>query len=262
MNDPAWGVPAVAFAVGLIGGSLSGLLGIGGGIVTAPLLLYAPGLLGLQPLGMHAVSGLTITQALFAGVFGALGQRGAGTVDRRLAAVMGGAIAAASLLGAAGSRLVPERALLGIFLLLAATAAVLLLAPVHRDDAAGYRPGAFPVPRAAAIAGSVGVLGGMVGQGGSFILIPLVLALLRVPTRVAMATNLPVVAAASVAGFAGKALTGQIPALPAIALLAGVAPASVLGARLSRRASAPALRRILAAVILAACARIAVDLLR
>lgn len=252
----------VTFLVGLVGGSLAGLVGIGGGIVTAPLLLYLPQLLGLPALGMHAVSGLTITQSLFAGIFGTLGHRGAGTVDRRLAAVMSGAIAAAALAGAAGSSLLPARALLGIFTLLALTAAVLLLAPAHAAEGGSWSPGRFSVSRAAAVAGGVGLLGGAVGQGGSFILIPAVIATLRVPTRVAMGTNLPVVAAASLAGFLGKAFTGQIPTLTALALVAGVAPPALLLARVGRRLESATLRRILAALVLLACARMAVDLLR
>ena len=52
-------------AIGLAGGTLSGFLGIGGGIITAPLLLYVPLLFGQEPLSMHTVSGLTITQSLF-----------------------------------------------------------------------------------------------------------------------------------------------------------------------------------------------------
>ena len=59
-------------AIGLLGGVLSGFLGIGGGIVTAPLLLYVPGLLGQVPLSMHSVSGLTITQSLFSGLLGSM----------------------------------------------------------------------------------------------------------------------------------------------------------------------------------------------
>ena len=58
--------------IGIVGGMLSGLLGIGGGIVTAPLLLYLPRFFGLEPLSMHAIGGLTISQALFASLFGGI----------------------------------------------------------------------------------------------------------------------------------------------------------------------------------------------
>ena len=59
-------------ALGLISGFLSGLLGIGGGIVMAPLLLYAPPLFGLEPLSMQIVAGLTIVQGLVGCVAGSL----------------------------------------------------------------------------------------------------------------------------------------------------------------------------------------------
>ena len=50
--------------LGLFTGFLSGLLGIGGGIVMAPLLLYVPPLFGFEPLPMQTVAGLTIVQGL------------------------------------------------------------------------------------------------------------------------------------------------------------------------------------------------------
>jgi len=51
-------------SLGLITGFLSGLLGIGGGIVLGPLLLYVPPLLGLEPLVMRDVAGVTIVEGL------------------------------------------------------------------------------------------------------------------------------------------------------------------------------------------------------
>ena len=51
----------IAF-LGMICGFFSGLLGIGGGIIMAPLLLYMPPLFGFEPLTMHIVAGLTIVQ--------------------------------------------------------------------------------------------------------------------------------------------------------------------------------------------------------
>ena len=62
-------------ALGLISGFLSGLLGIGGGIVMAPLLLYAPPLFGMEPLTMQTVAGLTIVQGLVGCLAGLLTHR-------------------------------------------------------------------------------------------------------------------------------------------------------------------------------------------
>ncbi len=44
----------------LVSGFLSGLVGIGGGIIMAPLLIFLPDWVGLPPLSMKVVAGLTI----------------------------------------------------------------------------------------------------------------------------------------------------------------------------------------------------------
>jgi hypothetical protein len=253
---------AIVFGIGLVGGGLSGLLGIGGGIVTAPLLLYLPRLFGHEPLSMHVVGGLTISQALFASLCGSFGHWRSGNVDRRLAAVMSGVIFVAALAGGAGSKLFSHRVLLGLFLALSLVAALLLLRSPKENGRAQYVPGGFSLPGAVAIALGIGLLGGLVGQAGSFVLIPTAASLLGVPLRIAMGTNMVVIFFASLAGFLGKAATGQVPALPAAALLAGVLPGSLAGVALSRRFSTGALRIALGVLILAACGRMALDLVR
>ena len=55
--------------LGIFCGFLSGVLGIGGGIIMAPLLLYVPPLFGFEPLPMRTVAGLTIMQGLVACIF-------------------------------------------------------------------------------------------------------------------------------------------------------------------------------------------------
>jgi len=253
----------IIFAIGLVGGTLSGLLGIGGGIITAPLLLYVPLLLGQEPLSMHTVSGLTITQSLFAGLFGAIAHRRFNTLDRKLSGVMSVAIFIAALAGAAVSKQFSHEFLLGLFALLALTAALLILLPGSRGEGReGYEFGSFSVPGAAAVALAVGLLGGMVGQGGSFILIPLMVSLLKVPLRVAMGSNLVIVFFASLAGFAGKAVTGQVAVVPVLFLLAGIVPGTRIGSQLSRRLPTRVLRYALGGLIAAAAVRMVLDLVR
>jgi uncharacterized membrane protein YfcA len=253
-------LPLLVFLIGAGGGALSGLLGIGGGIVTAPLLLYLPRFFGLEPLTMHVVGGLTISQALFASLCGGVGHWRSGNVDRRMAAVMSGVIFVSALAGGAGSRWFGHRFLLGLFLLLSLTAAVLILLPHPRDAGTAYVPGSFSTAKAGAIALGVGLLGGLVGQGGSFILIPLAVTVLKVPLRIAMGSNMAIIFCASLAGFLGKAATGQVPLLLAGALLAGILPGALVGVSLSRRVPTGVLRGALAALILVSCARMALDL--
>jgi uncharacterized membrane protein YfcA len=252
----------VIFGIGLAGGVLSGFLGIGGGIITAPLLLYLPALLGQEPLSMHLVSGLTITQSLFAGFFGALAHRRFKTLDRKLSTVMSAVICVAALAGASASKYFSHDFLLGIFAFLALTAAVLIFLPgAGGENSSEYEFGSFSVPGAAAVALAVGLLGGLVGQGGSFILIPMVVYLLKVPLRVAMGSNLVIVFFASLAGFAGKAVTGQIAPSLALALLVGVIPGTRIGSAVSHRVQTRMLRYVLGGLIILACARMILDLI-
>ena len=94
------------------------------------------------------------------------------------------------------------------------------------------------------------------GQGGSFILIPLMTAFVRVPTRIAIGSNLAIVLLATTAAFIGKAVTGQVEWLLAAPLVLTVVPAAHLGGRVSRRVPVARLRRVLAILIAAAAVRI------
>jgi hypothetical protein len=175
---------------------------------------------------------------------------------------MSGVIFVAALAGGAGSKWFSHRFLLGLFLLLSLAAAAMILLPQPREGTgAQYVPGSFSSAAAVAIALGIGLLGGLVGQGGSFILIPMAVALLRVPLRIAMGSNMVIIFFASLAGFLGKAATGQVPLLLTAALLAGILPGSLAGVALSRRASTGALRMALAGLIAAACVRMALDLM-
>jgi len=119
----------------------------------------------------------------------------------------------------------------------------------------------FSRERAVLSAASVGLLGGLVGQGGSFILIPLMTSFVGVPTRIAIGSNLAIVLLSTSAGFIGKAVTGQIEWLLALPLALTVVPAAHLGSRVSHRVPVLQLRRVMAVLISAAAVRIWISVL-
>lgn len=243
--------------LGALTGFLSGLLGIGGGIVMAPLLLYVPPYFALEPLSMRAVAGLTIVQGLAACVSGALTHRRFRFVSNRLVLPMGTSIFIAAAVGGAAAKWVPNEALLAVFGGLAAGAAALMLKPMPLDsEAPDVDDLSFSRFRAIASGSGVGLLGGLVGQGGSFILIPLMTSFVRIPTRIAIGSNMAIVLLSSAAGFLGKAVTGQIEWLLAVPLVLTVVPAAHLGGRASRKVPVVGLRRVLAVLIGLAAVRI------
>lgn len=244
-------------ALGALGGFIAGLLGIGGGIIMAPILLFVPQYVGLPALNMRTVAGLTITQALVACLVGALVHKRYRFYSARLVRTMGPAIFVAALAGGVASKWVPNRVLLALFACLALVAAVIMFLPGRAEEP--FSPGReveFSRAGAVGIAAAIGLLGGLVGQGGSFILIPLMLYFLHIPTRVAIGSNLAIVLASSAAAFLGKLSTLQIPLLLAGALVLGIVPGTQMGAALSRRMDVRALRLILALVISLAAVRI------
>jgi len=121
-----------------------------------------------------------------------------------------------------------------------------------------------PFNRAAAVAlpGLIGLASGLVGAGGAFLLVPVLIAILRIPVRVTIGTSLAMTSASAAMGFLGKVSTGQIPLVPALAVVAGSLTGAPLGARLSRRVPVTFLRLLLAAFIAAVTARIWSDVLR
>jgi uncharacterized membrane protein YfcA len=208
---------ALTLVLGFAVSILSGLLGIGGGIVMAPAMLR---------------------------------HRQGRQVDGRLVFWMGGTMVVSALAGSVASRWIADTTVMAVFAGMAAVAALLMMIP-RSDEGEGVlaRDCSFDVPAAVAIALAVGFLGGMVGQGGSFLLIPLMLHVQRLPTRVAIGSNVGIVLVASMAGFAGKLGTGQVPLLPAATLVIGAVAGAYLGSVLSLRTHPAWLRRGLAVVV-------------
>src|SRR5438067_7269071 len=121
---------AITAIAGLVASFLSGLLGIGGGLVLTPLLLYLPPVIGGAAIPVKIVTGLTIVQAISGSALGALRHRSYGNVSSRLVWLMGPPSAIASLVGAFISRALADNVILIIFAILAFARSIVLPLPV------------------------------------------------------------------------------------------------------------------------------------
>jgi uncharacterized protein len=241
---------AVLFVLGAVGAFVSGLIGVGGAIVMIPLLLYVPPLLGVGALDIKSVAAITMVQVFVAAVSGMIAHGRHRAVNRRLALVGGAAMALGSLAGAVASKYVPERSLLIVFAVMVTAAFALMLLPEPPPDvAAPAEVKEYSAALTAVTAGAVGIGAGLVGAGGAFLLVPLLLVVVGVPIRVTIGSSLAITAMAATAGAIGKAVTGQIPVPPALVVAASAVPGAQLGAAASRRLSGVALKRALLVVI-------------
>jgi uncharacterized membrane protein YfcA len=248
--------------LGFVGAFLSGLVGVGGAVVMIPLVYYVPPWLGVGSLDIKLVSGVTMAQVVAATAVGATVHGGAGAVHRSLAAVAGISMAAASLVGAVASRYVSGRTLLAVFGVMAAVALLLMLLPPPGDPV-GLAAGETVYDRRAAIAypAAIGLLSGLVGAGGAFLLVPVLVGMMRIPLRLTIGTSLAIAGIAAVTGFFGKLLTGQVPLWPTVAVVGGSVLGAAAGARLSHRAPTRVLRAVLGGLLALVTLRVWSDVL-
>ncbi len=250
----------VLFALGFGGAFVSGLVGVGGAIVMIPLLYYVPPLLGAGELTIQDVAGLSMTQVLAAALVGAWSHGRQALVHHRLAWTGGPAMAAGALLGALASSRVSGRALLATFALMATAALPLMLVSPAPAEPTGARDAVpFNRPAAVVLPGTIGLMAGLVGAGGAFLLVPVLVGLLRIPMRLSIGTSLAMVGMAAVSGFVGKVLTGQVPLWPAATVVLGSLGGAPLGGRVSHRVPVGVLRGVLAGIIALVMVRIWLD---
>jgi hypothetical protein len=250
------------FALFLLGvggsvGFLSGLLGIGGGIVMFPLLLYVPRVLGLGDIDVKSVTGLTMVQGFFSALAALFYYHKNALVNKTLVLTLGLSLFLSSLAGSLLSKSLPDRVLLMVFGTLAMIAAVMMLIPrsYAHDDLTEDKV-AFNKPLAACIGIALGFTIGLVGQGGAFILIPVMLYVLRIPLRVTLGSTLAIGLFSSSAGIIGKVATGQVPYLYAVPLLVGAIPSARLGSIVGRRTKTQFLKWLLASLIAATAVKV------
>jgi uncharacterized membrane protein YfcA len=247
--------------LGFVGAVVAGLLGVGGAILMIPLLLYVPPLIGVGALDMRNVAGVTMVQVCVAAVSGMIAHRRHRAVNARLSSIGGSAMALGMLVGAFASSLLPDVTLLAVFTLMATAAACLMFLPLETAGQPVFAEQVtFEPVRAASVCLGVGVAAGLVGAGGAFLLVPLLLFVVGIPIRVTIGSSLAITALGSLAGVAGKMLTGQILWGAALAVALGAIPGAQLGGALSRRISGARLRLMLAIVVIVSAGRVGLDL--
>lgn len=244
-----WTFIIVLFCIGFAGAFVSGMVGIGGAIVNFPMLLYIPPLLGFTAFTSHQVSGISAVQVLFSTIGGVLVYRKGGYLNKKLIAYMGTSILLGSFVGSYGSHMLPEKGINLVYGILAIIAVILMLLPKKGID--DVEMDQLIVNRWLAISLSfmVGISAGIVGAGGSFILIPIMLTILKIPTRVTIASSLAITLISSVGVTVGKVSTGQVDLLPTVIVVIASLMASPLGAKMGKQMNSKVLQDVLSIII-------------
>ena len=91
----------------------------------------------------------------------------------------------------------------------------------------------------------IGVASGIVGAAGAFITVPVMLVLLKIPTRVAIGSSLAITFISSIGSTAGKLLSGHMLLVPSVVMVVASLIAAPLGAKWSGRLNTKVLQTIL-----------------
>lgn len=231
----------------VIGVSL-GLLGSGGSILTVPILVY---LLG-QPEKVAIAGSLAIVGAI--SLVGTVPYALKRQVDGRSVVLFGVPGMAGSFLGAYLAHWVSGPLQLLLFAVIMILAAVFML---RSGPTTQTRPERRHAAWKIAVEGlAVGIVTGLVGVGGGFLIVPALAMLGGLPMHVAIGTSLLIIALKSLVGFLeylqvlgaiGLHLDWGV-----IAIFIGVgAVGSVLGGRLAKRVSQATLKRTFGAFLVA-----------
>ncbi|MGG3891536.1 sulfite exporter TauE/SafE family protein [Metabacillus fastidiosus] len=249
------------FLIGFIGSYISGMLGIGGSIIKYPMLLYIPPLFGLAAFTAHEVSGISAVQVFFATIGGVWAYRKGGYLNKTLITYMGVSVLAGSFIGGYGSRVMTESGINITYGILALIAAVMMFIPKKGIDDIPFDEVKFNKWVAASFAFIVGIGSGIVGAAGAFLLVPIMLVILKIPTRMTIASSLAITFISSIGATIGKITTGQVDYIPALIMIAASLIASPLGAIAGKKINTKFLQIILALLIAATAVKIWIDIL-
>ncbi|TYR81604.1 sulfite exporter TauE/SafE family protein [Priestia megaterium] len=249
------------FLIGFIGSYISGMLGIGGSIIKYPMLLYIPPLFGLAAFSAHEVSGISAVQVFFSAIGGVWVYRKGGFLNKTLIGYMGMSILIGSFIGGVSSKLMTEAEINVIYGILSLFAAVMMFVPKKGIDDVPFNQVKFNKWLAAILALIVGAGAGIVGAAGAFLLVPIMLIVLKIPTRMTIASSLAITFISSIGATIGKITTGQVEYGPALIMVAASLIASPLGAMAGKKVNTKVLRVILAVLIVITAVKIWVDIL-
>jgi uncharacterized membrane protein YfcA len=232
----------IALAV-LVGVSL-GLLGGGGSILTVPLLAYVAGMDAKQAIATSLlVVGMT-------SAVGAITHARAGRVQWRTGLVFGAAGMAGAYAGGLLARFIPGSLLLiGFALIMIATAVAMLRG--RKTVNGGEVSASLPMFKIVLEGLVVGLVTGLVGAGGGFLVVPALALLGGLPMPIAVGTSLVVIAMKSFAGFAGYLSSVHIDWRLAGAVTAAALVGGLIGARLTAVVNPDSLRKAFGWFVLA-----------
>lgn len=245
----------IGYILAVIVGISLGLIGSGGSILTVPILVY---ILGVDEVLSTAYSLFIVgTTALVGGVQAAIQKK----VDFKTVLIFGiPSITAVYLTRAYIMPLIPDElftisgtvvtkaiALMILFSIVMIAASISMIKPQKRTDQTTPETNNIPLsynyPMILLEGTVVGILTGLVGAGGGFLIIPALVLLAKMPMKLAVGTSLFIIAAKSLIGFTGDLRTNEVIDWQLLSIFTGLSVVGIfIGILLSKKVSGEKLK--------------------
>jgi uncharacterized protein len=236
-------VALAAVAVGFVSGVLSGMFGVGGGIIMTPGFQFTAGVTPIVALATP-LPVILPTASVGAYTYGRAKQIDLHAVAWMVGPGIVGAIGGAALTG-----------VIDPYLLLVATAALLAYqaSGMLRTRPAGRRvPSLRTQPLVfGAIGLAAGFLSGLLGIGGGLVIVPLLANRMGMPIKTVLGTSLLTMVALVIPGTIVHARLGHIDWAVALAAMIGSVPGARVGAKTALGTKERTLRLLVGAVLMA-----------
>ena len=221
----------IMLLIGIFGGFISGLVGIGGAIIIYPMLLLLPPLVGLPTYSAYIASGLTSSQVFFSTLSGSFKAYKNKDFSRTLVLNMGSGMIIGSILGAILANLINVQFVNMVYIIIALLALILMFIKVAPSTSHIK----FNRLLLITIGGIIGLVSGIVGAGGAFIIIPILLVIFKLPMNMVVRNSIVIAFISSIGAFMIKLLQGYIPINSAIPLILGSILFTPLGMKIGQK---------------------------
>lgn len=218
--------------LGIIGGILSGMVGIGGAIIIYPALLIIPPMLGLPSYNAYIASGLISAQVFFSTLSSSIRARQTPDFSLKLILWMGSSMLIGSALGATIAEVLTERFVNSVYVVIAILALVLIMIKIKPQTEANLKFSKVVLLLTGLV---IGAISGVIGAGGAFIIIPVLLVFFKIPMHTVVANSVVIAFISSIGAFMFKLFQGYIPLGDALFLVVGSMLFAPLGLKIGRQ---------------------------
>jgi len=240
--------------IGLVGGTVAGLMGIGGGTVIILLLLYLSGV------EVKAATAMSMVHIVFASISGTMFNYFQKTIIFKYALYFGLSSMAFSFLGGYFTKFIPDLTI-KIMYLAALTVSFVMLLLRSRISSHKTEPTKKDIYKIIPIGAIAGFMAGILGIGGGFLFVPALLFFMGLPMNLATGTSLGAIIFTSIPGLIGKVISVDFNILFGVIVGIGGIGGARLGTYLKTRISQKVTRVLFILFFIVVFARVIIDIL-